>query len=87
MGGRERKSPATVLLFPLAISYAGTLLVRAPADACHSAKVTVSRHLDHCQSPELVRQAADIEDGFDSIMCDMSHYDRRRKSGTDAGAY
>lgn len=72
----KAKSPAMVLLFPWAMAYAGTILVRAAADACHNAKVPVSLHLDHCQSPELVRQAADIEDGFDSIMCDMSHYDR-----------
>lgn len=70
------KSPAMVLLFPWAIEYAGTSLVRAAADACHNAKVPVSLHLDHCQTPELVRRAADIEDGFDSIMCDMSHYDK-----------
>lgn len=69
-------SPAMVLLFPWAIEYAGTSLVRAAADACHSAKVPVSLHLDHCQTPELVRRAADIEGGFDSIMCDMSHYEK-----------
>ncbi|KAF3766712.1 aldolase [Cryphonectria parasitica EP155] len=71
-----RKSPAMVLLFPWAMQYAGTSLVRAAADACHNAKVPVSLHLDHCQTPDLVRQAADIEDGFDSIMCDMSHYEK-----------
>lgn len=32
-------------------------------------------HLDHAQTPELVRLAAGIPDGFDSIMCDMSHYE------------
>lgn len=69
-------SPAMVLLFPWAIQFAGTSLVKAAAEACHTAKVPVSLHLDHCQSPELVRLAADIEDGFDSIMCDMSHYDK-----------
>ncbi|KAI3396601.1 hypothetical protein diail_11853 [Diaporthe ilicicola] len=70
------RSPAMVLLFPWAIEYAGTSLVKAAADACHNAKVPVSLHLDHCQTPELVRRAADIEDGFDSIMCDMSHYEK-----------
>ncbi|KAK7413837.1 hypothetical protein QQX98_007254 [Neonectria punicea] len=69
-------SPAMVLLFPWAMIYAGTTLVRAAADACQHAKVPVSLHLDHCQTPELVREAADIENGFDSIMCDMSHYER-----------
>ncbi|KAI1767339.1 aldolase [Hypoxylon sp. FL1150] len=70
------RSPAMVLLFPWAIEYAGASLVRAAADAAHSAKVPVSLHLDHAQTPELVRRAADIEDAFDSIMCDMSHYEK-----------
>ncbi|AEO55062.1 hypothetical protein MYCTH_2298452 [Thermothelomyces thermophilus ATCC 42464] len=70
------RSPAMVLLFPWAIEYAGEALVKAAASAAHSASVPVSLHLDHCQTPELVRRAADIEDGFDSIMCDMSHYDK-----------
>lgn len=69
-------SPAMVLLFPWAMTYAGTSLVRAAADACQNAKVPVSLHLDHCQTPELVRRAADINKGFDSIMCDMSHYEK-----------
>ncbi|KAH7134164.1 ketose-bisphosphate aldolase [Dactylonectria macrodidyma] len=69
-------SPAMVLLFPWAMQYAGTTLVRAAADACQHAKVPVSLHLDHCQTPELVRRAADMERAFDSIMCDMSHYER-----------
>ncbi|KAK8112652.1 tagatose 1-6-diphosphate aldolase [Apiospora sp. TS-2023a] len=69
-------SPAMVLLFPWAIEYAGTALVLAAAAACHTAKVPVSLHLDHAQTPELVRRAADIPDAFDSIMCDMSHYEK-----------
>jgi fructose-bisphosphate aldolase class II len=70
------RSPAMVLLFPWAIQYAGDALVKAAAEAAHSASVPVSLHLDHCQTPELVRRAADIEDAFDSIMCDMSHYEK-----------
>jgi len=70
------RSPAMVLLFPWAIQYAGDALVKAAAEAAHGASVPVSLHLDHCQTPELVRRAADIPDGFDSIMCDMSHYDK-----------
>ncbi|KAI0134790.1 ketose-bisphosphate aldolase [Xylariales sp. AK1849] len=70
------RSPAMVLLFPWAIQYAGSSLVLAAADAAHSASVPVSLHLDHAQTPELVRRAADIPDGFDSIMCDMSHYEK-----------
>ncbi|KAK4173209.1 ketose-bisphosphate aldolase [Triangularia setosa] len=70
------RSPAMVLLFPWAIQYAGDALVKAAAEAAHSASVPVSLHLDHCQTPELVRRAADIPDAFDSIMCDMSHYEK-----------
>ncbi|KAK6085928.1 fructose-bisphosphate aldolase [Seiridium cupressi] len=70
------KSPAMVLLFPWAIQYASDALVLAAANAAHTASVPISLHLDHAQTPELVRRAADIPDGFDSIMCDMSHYER-----------
>ncbi|CAK7197914.1 hypothetical protein SEUCBS139899_000564 [Sporothrix eucalyptigena] len=70
------RSPAMVLLFPWAIEYAGDALVRAAAEAAHSASVPVSLHLDHAQTPDLVRRAADIPDAFDSIMCDMSHYEK-----------
>ena len=70
------RSPAMVLLFPWAIQYAGDALVLAAAEAAHSASVPVALHLDHCQTPELVRRVADIDGGFDSIMCDMSHYEK-----------
>ncbi|TPX17106.1 uncharacterized protein E0L32_003224 [Thyridium curvatum] len=70
------RSPAMVLLFPWAIQYAGNALVLAAAEACRAASVPVSLHLDHAQTPELVRRAADIPQGFDSIMCDMSHYEK-----------
>lgn len=72
------RSPAMILLFPWALTYAGTSLVRAAADAAHSASVPVSLHLDHAQTPELVRRAADIDGAFDSIMCDMSHYEKEK---------
>ncbi|KAH8898670.1 aldolase [Thozetella sp. PMI_491] len=49
------KSPAIVQLFPWAIEYAGNALVFAAAEACHSASVPIALHLDHCQSPELVK--------------------------------
>ncbi|KAF3019323.1 hypothetical protein E8E14_009622 [Neopestalotiopsis sp. 37M] len=70
------RSPAMVLLFPWAMQYADEALVQAAASAAHNASVPVSLHLDHAQTPELVRRAADIKDAFDSIMCDMSHYER-----------
>lgn len=70
------RSPAMVLLFPWAMQYASDSLVLAAANAAHTASVPISLHLDHAQTPELVRRAADIPDAFDSIMCDMSHYER-----------
>jgi fructose-bisphosphate aldolase class II len=71
-----KNSPAMVLLFPWAIEYADGILVRAASEACRAAKVPVTLHLDHCQTPEMVRKAADIPDGFDSIMVDMSHFEK-----------
>jgi fructose-bisphosphate aldolase, class II len=70
------RSPAIVQLFPWAIEYAKNALVIAAAEACHSASVPIALHLDHCQNPELVKRAASIPDGFDGIMCDMSHYEK-----------
>ncbi|KAL1878953.1 hypothetical protein Plec18167_004248 [Paecilomyces lecythidis] len=69
-------SPSIVQLFPWAIEYAGNSLVQAAAELCHSASVPMALHLDHAQTPELIRRAAEIPDGFDSIMCDMSHYEK-----------
>jgi fructose-bisphosphate aldolase, class II len=70
-------SPAIVQLFPWALEFAGSSLALAAANAAHSASVPVSLHLDHAQTPDLVRQAADIPDAFDGIMCDMSHYEKQ----------
>ncbi|KAJ9643369.1 hypothetical protein H2199_004048 [Coniosporium tulheliwenetii] len=51
------------------------LLVHLAASACRAAKVPVTLHLDHAQDPELIKRAADMG-GFDSIMVDMSHYEK-----------
>ncbi|KAG4442202.1 hypothetical protein IFR05_002312 [Cadophora sp. M221] len=68
------KSPAMVLLFPWAMQKFDHLLVNMAADACRLAKVPVSLHLDHCQDVDMVKYAASLP--FDSIMVDMSHYDK-----------
>ncbi|KAI9730503.1 MAG: hypothetical protein M1834_005744 [Cirrosporium novae-zelandiae] len=70
-----KRSPAMILLFPWAFTYANNLLVNFAADACRSASVPITLHLDHAQEPEIVRRAADTGK-FDSIMIDMSHYDK-----------
>ena len=56
------------------MDYAKGLLVNLAADACRSASVPMSLHLDHAQSEEAIKRAADMP--FDSIMVDMSHYEK-----------
>ncbi|PGH05324.1 tagatose 1,6-diphosphate aldolase [Blastomyces parvus] len=72
-----KRSPAMILLFPWAIEYAGGLLVHAAASAARAASVPVTLHLDHAQSAEIIKRAADMQPlTFDSIMVDMSHYEK-----------
>ena len=70
-----KRSPAMILLFPWAVHYADGILVHAAAEAARNASVPVTVHMDHAQTPEIIRRAADIG-GFDSIMVDMSHYEK-----------
>ena|SRR6266567_1821898 len=58
----SRRSPAMILLFPWAISYAGGLLVHHAAEAACNASVPIAVHLDHAQDPEIVKRAADMAD-------------------------
>ena len=71
----QTRSPLILQFFPWAITFSDGLLVRTAADAAARASVPVAVHLDHCQDPALVRRAADMG-VFDSIMVDMSHYDK-----------
>ncbi|KAL8674965.1 MAG: hypothetical protein Q9168_000668 [Polycauliona sp. 1 TL-2023] len=70
-----KRSPAMILLFPWAMQYGANLLVNLAADACCSASVPVTLHMDHAQDPEVIRNAADTGK-FDSIMVDMSHFEK-----------
>ncbi|KAF2641723.1 fructose-bisphosphate aldolase [Massarina eburnea CBS 473.64] len=70
-----KQSPVLIQLFPWAIHFAGGILVHAAKEAADSASVPVGVHMDHAQTPEIVRRAADLG-GFDGIMVDMSHYDK-----------
>lgn len=64
-----------ILLFPWAQTYSSALLAQAASTAARSAPVPITLHLDHAQSPEAIHAAA--ETGFyDSIMVDMSHYEK-----------
>jgi len=69
----KTRSPFIINLFPRALAFNG-ILVKAAAELARNASVPVSVHLDHCQSEELVLKAADLP--FDSIMVDMSHYEK-----------
>ena len=71
----SKSSPAMILLFPWAMHYGSNLLVNLAADACRSASVPVTLHMDHAQDPEIIRRAADTGK-FDSIMVDMSHFEK-----------
>lgn len=70
-----KKSPVLLQLFPWAVEYADGLLVHAAAEAAKNASAPVAVHMDHAQSPDMVKRAADLG-GFDGIMVDMSHYER-----------
>ena len=70
-----KRSPAIILLFPWAQEYSHDLLAAAAHSACKAANVPATLHLDHAQTPEAVKFAADTG-YFDSIMVDMSHYEK-----------
>jgi len=70
-----KRSPAMILLFPWALQYADSLLCHLAASAARGASVPVTVHMDHAQDPAMIRQAA-ATGAFDSIMVDMSHYEK-----------
>ncbi|KAK9482791.1 ketose-bisphosphate aldolase [Lipomyces starkeyi] len=71
-----KRAPVQILLFPWAITYSDGLLVKAAAAAARSASVPIAVHLDHAQDEDMIKKAANIPGGFDSIMIDMSHFDK-----------
>ena len=75
-----KRSPLQILLFPWAYYYS-PLFVDFVAHACRKATVPVTLHMDHAQDPEVIKKVSEIkaQDGtpaFDSIMVDMSHYEK-----------
>ncbi|KAJ5081535.1 fructose-bisphosphate aldolase [Penicillium alfredii] len=68
------RSPLIIQFFPWAIEATDGLLVRTAADAAKRASVPISIHLDHAQSEAIIKRAAELP--FDSIMVDMSHYEK-----------
>lgn len=73
--GEAKRSPVIIQLFPWAIEYADGLLLHAAREAADKATVPVAVHMDHAQTPEVIRRAAELG-GFDGIMVDMSHYEK-----------
>lgn len=71
----KARSPLILQFFPWAIKFSDGLLIRTAADAAHRASVPISIHLDHAQEEDIIKIAAD-ELPFDSIMVDMSHYEK-----------
>lgn len=70
-----KRSPALIQLFPWSIETADGVLLHAAAEAASKASVPIAVHMDHAQSPDIIRRSADLG-GFDGIMVDMSHYER-----------
>ncbi|KAK6359191.1 hypothetical protein TWF696_000356 [Orbilia brochopaga] len=71
----NKRSPLILQVFPWAIAFSNGLLVHTAAQAARSASVPVAVHLDHAQDEAMIRHAADTLP-FDSIMVDMSHYEK-----------
>ncbi|KAL1866365.1 hypothetical protein Daus18300_006829 [Diaporthe australafricana] len=71
----KARSPLILHFFPWAIKFSDGLLIRAAAEAARRATVPVSVHLDHAQEEDIIKLAADTLP-FDSIMVDMSHFER-----------
>ena len=72
---QKARSPIIIQFFPWAIAFADGLLVRAAKEAVNHCDIPISIHLDHAQDEAIIRHAADTLP-FDSIMIDMSHYDK-----------
>ena len=71
----KKQSPALIQLFPWSIEFADGLLLHAAAEAAKNASVPIAVHMDHAQSPDIIRRSA-VLGGFDGIMVDMSHYEK-----------
>ncbi|KAK0100672.1 hypothetical protein ONS95_007124 [Cadophora gregata] len=68
-------SPLIIQFFPWAITFSSGLLIRAAADCAKRSTVPIAIHLDHAQNEEMIRMAAETLP-FDSIMLDMSHFEK-----------
>lgn len=71
----QARSPLIIQFFPWAIKFSDGILIHAAAQAARKASVPISIHLDHAQDEDIIKLAADTLP-FDSIMVDMSHYEK-----------
>ncbi|OLN92758.1 putative fructose-bisphosphate aldolase 1 [Colletotrichum chlorophyti] len=71
----QARSPLIIQFFPWAVTFADGLLVHTAKAAISRASVPISIHLDHAQDENVIKHAADNLP-FDSIMVDMSHYEK-----------
>jgi len=71
----KARSPLIIQFFPWAVTYSDGLLVRTAADAISRCTVPIALHMDHAQDEKLIKLAVDTLP-FDSIMVDMSHYEK-----------
>lgn len=71
------RSPIIIQFFPWTVNYSSGLLVRTAADAIARSPMRdhIVLHMDHAQDYDMIKRSAD-ELPFDSIMIDMSHYDK-----------
>lgn len=68
-------SPLMIQFFPWSITFSHGLLVHSASLAAKASSVPIAIHLDHAQDIELIKHAAENLP-FDSIMVDMSHYEK-----------
>lgn len=71
------RSPIIIQFFPWAVKYSSGLLIRTAADAISRSPMCdhIVLHMDHAQDYDFIKKSAD-ELPFDSIMVDMSHYEK-----------
>ncbi|KAG4427516.1 hypothetical protein IFR05_016999, partial [Cadophora sp. M221] len=68
-------SPLIIQFFPWAITFSSGQLIHLASLCAKRASVPVAIHLDHAQDEEMIKLAAETLP-FDSIMVDMSHFER-----------
>lgn len=71
---KEARSPLILQFFPWAITFGNGILIKTASEMIRDVDVPISIHLDHAQDEALIKKATELP--FDSIMVDMSHYEK-----------